>query len=415
MSRISAATDSLRLGALRRAHTRRTAASPVAQELALHATHSSGLALADVLGHASRAPHVTLLLPTASKEGLFAGVRTALRTGALVSTATGVPLRILTMDAGPGAADRAALRRELRGELGLGHESVHMGPVWDERGGAHPDDLWIVTYWTTAHAAQTASQAALLDARRVLHLVQDHEPSFFAASGESATASAVHRAGFRTLVNSRPLQAHLARHEGLVVDDRAVFRPALDERRLARAAARRRPSDTVRLGFYARPGKPRNAFALGAAALAQAMPDLRAHGVAVDVLTMGSRHPALVGTGGVDVRCLGRVSWDGYFDVLADVDVLLSLQMTPHPSHPPLDAVASGGRAVTNDVHGTRTSLSTRLGATSADAPALARALVAAARSARDEGPAPYDDGFVRSLGAPLANAVDHVLAEVGT
>ena len=44
-------------------------------------------------------------------------------------------------------------------------------------------------------------------------------------------------------------------------------------------------------------------------------------------------------------------------EYIASANVVLSLQHSPHPSHPPFDAAISGARAVTNEFYGTRAGL----------------------------------------------------------
>lgn len=369
-----------------------------------------------VVGLASRraaTASIVLLLPSAKRRALFAGVRTALEAAASMASRTGMPLRVLTFDERPSHADAAALSAVLTDELGALAAPIEIDSVWTSAGGSHADDLWIATYWTTAHALHVAAQAGMVSAERVVSLVQDHEPSFFAASTESAAAAATYGAGFRTVVNSAPLQRFLAVHEGLSVPHDHVFRPALDLGRLAVVRAERSSSPIARLGFYARPSKPRNAHRTGIAALRVAAAILHDRGIPFEVTSMGEQHGVEALPGGTTVQVAGRLGWSAYFERLAVTDVLLSLQMTPHPSHPPLDMVASGGVAVTNDLLGSRVGLHPSLLAVPSDPESLGTAVADAAAAAADHEPAASSDDFVRSLGRPLSDVVDTVLEDV--
>src|SRR5690606_24371666 len=106
---------------------------------------------------------------------------------------------------------------------------------------------------------------------------------------------------------------------------------------------------------------------------------------------------------------LGRLPWDGYFTRLATTDVVLSLQQSPHPSHPPFDAAISGAVAVTNEFHGTRAGLHPRIVAVPATTAALAEALMTSIREAPLSPPGDYlpvEDGL---LGGSLEQAVEAV------
>jgi hypothetical protein len=175
-------------------------------------------------------------------------------------------------------------------------------------------------------------------------------------------------------------------------------------------AARRRPSAAVRVFFYGRPGKPRNLFELGVAALRAASVTLEAEGIAWEGVSAGEEHPDIVLPTGAVVRSLGTVGWDAYYGLLTDTDVALSLMHSPHPSHPPLEMAVSGGLSVTNDLDGSRSGFHERVTAVAADPDALAAALVRAVRRAAQQGPQPFSPPVDGALGRSL----DEVLLDLG-
>jgi hypothetical protein len=59
---------------------------------------------------------------------------------------------------------------------------------------------------------------------------------------------------------------------------------------------------------------------------------------------------------GVRPRLAQNLPWAEYINLIARMDVGLSLMDTPHPSYPPLDLAAAGAVVVTNR-HGAKTSL----------------------------------------------------------
>jgi hypothetical protein len=361
-----------------------------------------------------RSRTVNVVVPDVSEGAVFAGQRTALRAGMALGHELGLPVRVVLLDPTDPYRDPRSVADILQRQLGAYPNGLDVVPaVLLPETTAGAADVWCVTHWTTAHAADVAARAGLLDPARVVYLVQDYEPGFNPWSTYYALARATYHAGFHLLVNSTPLNAYLDRHEGVHAADTCVFAPALELDRLAAAAAARERSDRARLFLYARPSHPRNLYAIGVAALRLAVRRLVADGVAVDAVGAGEPHPAEQLAPGVTLRPLGRLVLDDYFALLSRVDVGVSLQHSPHPSHPPLDLAVSGARAVTNDFGGTRGALHPRLAAVDADPGALADALVTAARRALDEGAGGFEPPPDGLLGVSLESAVTAVAARL--
>ncbi len=358
------------------------------------------------LRHGDADPVVSLVVPAIRPDSIFAGVATALQVGRRLAIATDRPLRVVPF----GKADPERLAAALVEFLAADGDPVPPLHVVPQRQLAHvtvsPRDLWIVTYWTTAHAADVACRVGVLDPSRVVYLVQDYEPGFHAWSVAHALTRQTYHAGFHHVVNSSSLSRYLADREGGGTDHGLVFAPHLDLERLRTVADRRQPSPVVRVFFYGRPGKPRNLFELGVAALRAAAVALEAEGIAWEGVSAGEEHPDIVLPTGAVVRSLGTVDWDGYYDLLAHTDVGLSLMHSPHPSHPPLEVAVSGGLAVTNDLDGSRSGFHERVTAVDADPDALAAALVEAVRRAAHDGPQPFAAPGEGVLGRPLDDVV---------
>jgi hypothetical protein len=364
--------------------------------------------------HVTRAggtTHVNLLLPELRTSAVFAGIRTAVQTAGIVASSTDLPLRVLAAGTARGTQRRDALR--LAAQLsGLPESRIDVRTNEELASVATTaDDVWIVTHWTTAHAIQVACENGVLEPRRVIYLIQDYEADFVPASTDRALARWTYHAGFTPLVNSIPVAQRLRQAESVHIPAEAVFAPAIDLERTAEVAAARERSDSVRVLFYGRPSKPRNMFGLGVAAL-------RLHAAGPAGLTgstrfasAGERHRRIPLSPHASLTSLGRLGWSEYYDVLSRTDVLISLQASVHPSHPPLEAAVSGAVVVTNDVESTRAQLHDRLLATEANPISLARAIDAAtdiARSSTGRGFEPIREG---ALGVPLRTSVSNVLA----
>jgi hypothetical protein len=351
-------------------------------------------------------PAVNLVLPSLSAGGLFAGVRTAVEVGIEVSRSLNRKLRVLAFSGPHSRADRAAIRRLMCDEFKLDVDDWELVPaVTIPTASFHQADVWIATYWTTAHALDVRARLGLLDPSRVIYLIQDYEPSFLPASTDAFIAGSTYKAGFVPLVNSSPLASALMRNANVKVDKSQVFAPQLDLARLQQVnIGRKSVSSAPEVLFYGRPSKPRNMFQLGVSALRRVVQSGDASNWTFS--SVGEMHGSVSLGRGVTLRPLGGLTWPGYFERIARSQIMLSLQASPHPSHPPLDMVASGGRAVTNEVDDTRRDLHPNLAVADADPDALALKLAAQMRHVEAGGQTfDFDSTFVSKLGVPMADA----------
>jgi hypothetical protein len=381
--------------------------------IAYHDLHRSSLALAEVRS-TQGVPHVNLVLIDVGPSLLFAGLNTAVLAAARVCTTLDLPLRIVVLSVRPGRRSVDAIDAVVRERLPelRGLRIAYQLDLSDELFSAN--DVWLATFWATAHALDVACRLGLIEADRVLYLIQDYEPSFFSFSSESALARSTYHAGFTPIVNSLPLAEYLRTDEGVETPSDQIFAPQLDLERLEQAASARRAAPATRILFYGRPSKPRNMFSIGLSALRLAVRDLHADGVEVEVRSAGEKHAPFSLGDGATLQPLGRLSWSGYFAELAATDVVFSLQATVHPSHPPLDGVVSGALSVTNDVGDTRTRLHPRLLAAPADPHALAAAMSQAARKARESPAGAFDPEFLTKLGRDLSTSVVAAVGSLG-
>lgn len=343
-----------------------------------------------------QAPRVNLVLPNADLAAGYAGVGTAWACGSALAAEVGMPLRLVSLNPGSPALPHPRASADPFVEIVRREDLRHAT--------FGVDDLWIATHWTTAHALAVATRHADIDVARCVYLVQDYEPGFVAWSTDYTVAESTYHAGFLTLVNSSPVADWLARHSGVKVDPRQVFAPELRLNDLRSAAERRSPSAPLRVSFYGRPSKPRNLYTLGVAALRIAADRAGTHDI--DFVSMGEGITTTPLSRRSTLRSVGRLPLADYFDFLSTVDVVLSLQYSPHPSHPPLDAAISGALAVTNRFGEDRDSLHPRLLVADPAPEALADALSGAIDAARRG----YDRDFqpleLGSLGAPMSSAV---------
>jgi hypothetical protein len=374
----------------------------------------SSLALVGVRGSDRLLGSVNLVIPRFRANAVFAGTRTAIEVATSMCEKLGRPLRVIVIDSRFTSGHRKDAAKYLSREFGLAQAQVTLWSPEDLfENEVSSKDLWLVTHWTTAHAADVASRMGLIGPAQVVYLVQDYEPGFTPWSTQHALASSTYHAGFNLIVNSSPLASYLREHESLAVASDVVFRPHLDLDKLSQVASKRSQAASVRIMFYGRPSKPRNLFNLGVSALRVAVRALEVDGLPVTITSAGEAHENQILSRSKTLKSEGTLGWEAYFRRLSEVDVMLSLQYSPHPSHPPLDAVVSGARAVTNEFGGERSSLSSHLFAGQADPDSLGKLLVRAATESRTNPQSVAEPSVVERLGSPLTNVVESVLVQV--
>jgi len=332
------------------------------------------------------APSVVLLLQSFSSQVLFAGIRTAALAAVELAGRLGRPLRVIVFEDVPGDPREAleAFRELVKGEARYPHlaDTLRLSSTnaRDHRG-HHADDVWVATFWTTAWNLARLVEKKRVRADNVLYVVQDWEPGFYPWGDLRLKARSTYDVGFQLLVNSRPLARYVGDRTGRPIDPSRVFAPELDPGPLHVSADRWKPSPdgTLRVLFYARPSKPRNMLKLGLQAL-QAWSLTRSDDSDVVVRLAGEP------IGSVDLgprlrtEVLGKLSYDDYYDILADTDVGLALMSSPHPGHLALELPMAGIPTVTNQFEGYREPwVNGLVVAERADTRALAEALTSAA------------------------------------
>lgn len=332
-------------------------------------------------------PTLNIFLPTISRAAMTGGPNTALIIGHHLAS-TGIAVRFVSCDH-PIEADTDWFWRHLALLTGVATRTpnIALQSACDAPLEIGSDDIFMASYWTTAH--QIAPLLAATRHHSFLYLIQDFEPSFYAWSSNYALALETYALPFRAIINEASLAEHFFdTRTGRFADPTfrtacAVFEPAIDRRIFhpAQSAPLSRPR---RLLVYARPTNTRNLLGIAVSALRLALTDpVFAGGWAF--LSIGTRGNLPNFDLGGD-RILQEVAWRdyaGYADLLQTSDILLCPMLSPHTSYPVLEMAACGGIAVTNSFS-TKTAerlaaLSTNIIAVAPTADAFAAGLVDAA------------------------------------
>lgn len=292
---------------------------------------------------------IVVLVPSLNPSEIFAGIATAIDLG-LGLASRGHRVAFLATDLPVANSTRTFdfLSARVSGERRstLDRVSIHCG-VQSERLEFSRDDRFIATAWWSAHLVGAIQSAATFDTKKFFYLIQDFEPGFYPWGADYAQALASYKLDFTPIFNTVTLRDYFVENGIFNVPDQALaFRPAIDVERYARLE--RTSRIPRRLALYGRPEVPRNLFPLALDALGGFLASNDLAVGDVDLVSVGLVHDDVAFPGGHILRSLGKVPWDAYPKFLSGVDVGLSLMLSPHPSHPPIEMAASGARVVTN-------------------------------------------------------------------
>lgn len=298
-------------------------------------------------------PAINVLLPGLGMRHMSGGPNTALQLAVRLA-ARGVRTRLVATDA-PLDNDLNPLWKHIVGLAGL-REAPRALEIADAHDRDTPlvigqNDLFLATAWWTAQMAKYACRHTRH--ARFLYLIQDYEPLLHPASTAQTLAEETYGLDYVPIVNSSMLLEYLrAQRIGRFADDafaaRALaFEPAVDRTFFcSESADDGRPR---RLLFYTRPNNGlRNLFELGVAALMKAAADGAFEGDSCwEILGIGEAFTPVPLGSGLTLTPAPWLDFAGYAAQMRQSDVLLSLMLSPHPSYPPLEMAACGGRVVT--------------------------------------------------------------------
>ena len=301
----------------------------------------------DVVAHLGG--RIVILVPSLNPSEIFAGIATAIDIGVGLA-AQGHPVVFVATDLPMESHARSQAFIKQRSEAFSKSQTSDIdlfcgvtGPILK----VSRDDRFVATAWWSAHVVDAIICDGDLTMRQFFYLIQDFEPGFYPWGAEYAGALASYSLDFVPIYNTHSLLDYMNSQSLVQNADRSfVFHPSIDIQKFARLS--RKSNRTRKLVVYGRPEVPRNLFSVAGAGLEKFLSDQAIIPAEIDLVSIGLKHPDVILAGGHRLRSLGKIPWDDYPKFLASVDVGLSLMLSPHPSHPPLEMAAAGSPVVTN-------------------------------------------------------------------
>lgn len=206
-------------------------------------------------------------------------------------------------------------------------------------------DLFVATFWTTAVFTNELLNKVDFDQVKFFYLIQDYEPNFYSWSDNFAFADNTYRMNIIPIFNTSLLADYVQyRHPYLKKD--YTLKPMIEFRNRQKVKKSLKP---IKVLVYGRPTKERNLFGVLTAALRyfnENFNSLSKRGIRF--ISIGEEHSAIeIGKGEV-LKSIGKLSFDQYQHLLQEVNIGISLMLSPHPSYPPFDMAANGVQVITN-------------------------------------------------------------------
>jgi len=303
------------------------------------------------------ASRINLLVPGISAKAMFGGVSTALDVFLLLAKDFENVRIIVTDEHQPIAGIEttklkdfvvASMEDELNGKV-----VVWAGDRYGKSMPVRNKDFFVATAWWTARIGfeifDEQNKLSSESTRRLFYIIQDYEPNFYAWSSRFALAHSTYsRENDTVAIINSSLLANYLKVRGHSFQLECMFEPKLNMQLRERLEKLENPNKQRLIFVYGRPGVQRNAFEL----VVQSLRAWASSGKAAEngwtVVSAGEEHEDIQLGGGLTLTSLGKLSLDGYAELLEKSAVGLSLMMSPHPSYPPLELAAFGAGVVTN-------------------------------------------------------------------
>jgi hypothetical protein len=212
-------------------------------------------------------------------------------------------------------------------------------------------DIFIATAWWTAYNITTVINWQEMQygvSNKIIYLIQDFEPGFYPWSSRYLLAESTYKdkPPKIALFNSRVLYDYFMRNN-IKFDASYYFEPVLNKTLqgfLHNGIVLKKEKKII---LYGRPSVARNAFELIVAGVKKwsfsvGTPE------EWEILSLGENHQDIVFENGIVIRSCGKLTLEGYADMLKRAYAGISLMVSPHPSYPPLEMAAFGVRVITN-------------------------------------------------------------------
>ncbi len=304
---------------------------------------------------ASERPRLSLVIDNLTPASTFGGVVTGIDIFLRLAKEAGPELQDLRLIlTNPTSDSDSAIMLERAARLGFDPANVEVVQVTtaDEKITVRARDMFVTyNWWTTLNTSELVkAQAAHFGQpiKPLIYLIQEYEPHMIVFSAAQILAREAYDTPERLwgVVNSSNLHRYFE-IQGHQIERAFVFEPVINDKLRPHLDSVVSSAREKRILVYGRPSIARNCFP----ALVRGLRRWAAQFPGSEewsVISAGMAHKPIPLGNGKAITSVGKLSLDGYAEMLLGSSVGVSLMASPHPSYPPLEMAHMGLRVVTN-------------------------------------------------------------------
>jgi hypothetical protein len=299
---------------------------------------------------------LNLLVPSINQEHIFGGISTALKFYDRLADELGYKRRIITTDATPSNEDMSKFSKytivNYSEDSEIDYQVVPFNDRYNKTIPIGENDLFISTAWWTAFAAhgliRWQANEYKQEIKKSIYFIQDFEPGFYAWSSRYALADSTYKSELPQIAvfNTGLLRDYFKMNK-YEFQEEYCFEPTLNEELRKKLLKFDNFNKKKQILIYGRPSVQRNAFELIIESL-KVWVWQQPNAEEWTIYSVGEKHSDVELGNGVKVESLGKLTLDGYANLMAESYAGISLMISPHPSYPPLEMSTFGMKVITN-------------------------------------------------------------------
>lgn len=296
-----------------------------------------------------------LLVPSIKDEHIFGGISTALKIFENICKTLNVKQRIIITDI---EADKKDAEKFANFVM-VPHQKESNAPAQIVNYSCRPGkslpvgkrDVFVATAWWTAYPTQEVirwQKELWGQENKLIYLIQDFEPFFYPWSSHFSMAESTYKMDIPVIAifNSYLLMEYFKQNHYQFYKE-IYFDPTMNGKLLASLQDAPSYPRKKQIIFYGRPSAPRNAFEMVIKAL-KLWSEKQDSVKEWTVYSVGEKHDTVDLGNGIKIVSLGKLSLDGYINLMKETYAAISLMVSPHPSYPPLEMSSYGIKTITN-------------------------------------------------------------------
>lgn len=298
-------------------------------------------------------PRINLVIPSMTKINIFGGINTAIDLFQKISNNIQEwDTRVVVLSGEKFKENRALKLDGFTYNQGSSKEVYYLANNKDELS-IREGDTFICTSWKTAHAIEPIlkwkKNTFNIEKAYMIYLIQDYEPGFYCWSAEYMLANNTYKQKedeIWAIFNSKELFDYFMLN-GYIFEKSFYFKPYLNKNLKDVLSKSRHIERKKQIIFYGRPGSKRNAYELIKEALL-IWSQTYQRATEWEVIAIGDYTGKTKLANGKEVINLGKLTLEGYAQIMLESFAGISLMVSPHPSYPPLEMSTFGVKTITN-------------------------------------------------------------------